>query len=493
MTDTDGHDQRQIRVKKYEKLLSLGINPYPVLYKPEHFAAPLQEKYASLADDTTTADTVKMAGRIRAVRNSGMFIDMTDETGKIQVYCDTSHFADPQSAQVLELIDLGDIIGVEGVIRRTKRRELTVDARRLTMLSKSLLPPPEKRHGLQDVELRYRRRYLDFLANEESKQTMAKRSRLISELRRFLDGRDYMEFETPILQQTLGGANARPFTTHHNALDIDLYLRIATELHLKRLIVGGFPRVYEIGRIFRNEGMDIKHNPEFTTLELYQAYGNYESMMEICESVIRHLAQKIGGGLQLPYGGRTIDYAPPFRRVVMTDIVKEATGIDFLKIADARTAAREAEAVGVPLAGGENWGQILSAAFEAKCEHTLIQPTHVFGHPVEISPLAKRSPENPRLTERFETFVNAWEVANAFSELSNPIDQRERLAEQVRQHEESGDAEAMEMDDDFVMALEYGMPPTGGIGIGIDRITMLLTDSPSIRDVIAFPTMRPEK
>ena len=488
----NGRDQRQVRLEKLRRLEAMGVNAYPAKYRPGILAAELHEKYADLPPDSRSDGRAKIAGRIRSIRNSGMFIDLRDESGKIQVYCQAEHFSDPASAKVLELLDVGDMIGAEGLVLRTKRGELTVDAEAITVLAKALLPLPEKYHGLSDVEVRYRRRYLDLIMNDEVKETLRKRSMLVRHLRDYLDGMGYMEVETPVLHSILGGANARPFVTHHNALDIDMYLRIATELHLKRLIVGGFPRVYEIGRIFRNEGMDVKHNPEFTTLELYQAYGNYETMMDLAEGVLRHLCRKLNSTTAVKYGGVEIDFSKPFRRVLMTDLVKDNTGIDFMKIADAKTAAKEAEAAGVPLSGGENWGQILEAAFEAKCERALIQPTHVFGHPTDISPLAKRMPDDPRFTERLETFINSWEVANAFSEMNNPLHQREAFESQMERRR-AGDDEACEMDEDFVTALEHGMPPTGGIGMGIDRMAMLLTDSPSIRDVILFPTMRPER
>ena len=385
--------------------------------------------------------------------------------------------------------DIGDIVGLDGEAFRTNAGEISVKCHSVTLLSKSLLPLPEKFHGLKDMDLRYRQRYVDLIVNPEVKETFAKRSKIIKAIRDYLDEKGFMEVETPILHGTAGGAAARPFITHHNTLDIDMYLRIATELHLKRLIVGGFERVYEIGRIFRNEGMDIKHNPEFTTMELYQAYTDYNGMMELCEGLFAHCSKVLYGTTKITYQGQEIDLTPPWNRMSMNDAVKQYTGVDF-SAADTDEQAREmAKKLGLEVEN-ETAGKILSMAFDAFVEEKLVQPTFITDYPVEISPLAKRKPDNPKLTERFELFITSRELANAFSELNDPIDQKQRFVDQLKERE-AGDEEAHMMDEDFVNALEYGMPPTGGIGIGIDRMVMLLTDSYSIRDVLLFPTMKP--
>ncbi|MCL2673514.1 MAG: lysine--tRNA ligase [Alphaproteobacteria bacterium] len=494
MTDqtaaNQGHDQRQVRVEKLHALERMGINPYPAHYKPDSLAAGLQEKYKDLPSESLTGDTVTVAGRIRALRNSGMFIDLHDETGKIQVYSHGDHGLEDDSAKLLEYVDIGDIIGVRGTVRRTKRGELTVDSKQITMLCKSLLPLPEKHHGLTDVEKRYRQRYLDLIVNEQSKAVLLKRTRMVAKIRRFMEDRGFVEFETPILHTVVGGATAKPFFTHHNALGMDMSLRIATELHLKRLVVGGFPRVYEMGRIFRNEGVSIKHNPEFTSIEFYQAYADYEDMMKLCEDLMEAVAIELNGTTKVTYGGKSIDFKGPFKRAKMTDLVKQATGVDFMTL-DLDGAKAAVKKLGIAMTGKENWGQLIALVFDEKCEHKLVQPTHVTHYPTDISPLAKKCPEEPRLTQRFEIFANGWEIGNAFSELTNPLDQRERFEEQVRM-KAAGDEEANDMDEDFLTALEYGMPPTGGMGIGIERLAMLMTDSASIRDILPFPTMRKE-
>ena len=433
---------------------------------------------------------MRVAGRIRAMRNSGMFIDLHDASGKIQIFCHRD-FLDPAGLAAVRLLDIGDLIGVEGLVRRTPRGELTVNAAAVTVLAKTLRPLPEKYHGLADVELRYRQRYLDLIMNPESRETLRRRSRIVAAMRGYLVEHGYLEVETPMLHTIPGGASAKPFVTHHNALDIDLYLRIAPELHLKRLVVGGLAdKVFEINRCFRNEGLSPRHNPEFTTLELYEAYVDYTAMMRLTEELISTAAETVLGTLRIGYGGTEIDLSPPWPRRSMAELVEEATGIDFLALDDAEAARTAAAALAYRLTGGENWGQALEAVFAARVEDGLIAPIHVTGFPRDISPLAKADRTDPRLAERFETYIYGWEVANAFSELTDPQDQRARFEAQMRARA-AGDEEAQPLDEDYVTALEYGLPPCGGLGIGIDRLVMLLTDSPSIRDVIAFPTLRP--
>jgi lysyl-tRNA synthetase class 2 len=389
-------------------------------------------------------------------------------------------------------LDLGDWIGVTGIVRRTKRGELTVNVESLELLSKTLLPPPEKYHGLMDVETKYRQRYLDLMANEKSRDRLRQRSQIIAATRNFLMDRGFLEVETPMLHTIPGGAAAKPFTTHHNALNMNMYLRIAPELFLKRLVVGGLSdKVFEINRNFRNEGISPRHNPEFTMLELYQAYADYHDMMQLTEDLFQYAATRVLGTLKITYGEREIDLSSPWRRKSMLELVKEATDVDFDQFKTAEEAILAAKKFGVHVEKTANWGKVVEAVFGEKVEHTLIQPTHVTDMPLDISPLAKIHRTNPRLTERFETYINCWEVANAFSELTDPVDQRERFEAQVK-NRESGDEEAHHMDHDFITALEHGMPPTGGLGIGMDRMIMLLTNAPSIRDVISFPTMRPK-
>jgi len=482
---------RALRLDKLAQMKALGVDPYAGGFAPDARAVELDAKYKTLVAGAETADRVKVAGRIRALRNSGMFIDLHDATGKVQVFCHKDNLA-PDALAILKLLDLGDLIGVEGVVRRTPRGELTVNARGLTVLAKALLPLPEKFHGLTDVETRYRQRYLDLIMNEESRETLRRRSRIVAVMRRLLIERGFLEVETPMLHAIPGGASAKPFVTHHNTLDLELYLRIAPELHLKRLMVGGLSdKLFEINRNFRNEGISPRHNPEFTSLELYQAFADYATMMEMTETLIATIAREVLGTTRIPYGKHEIELAAPWPRKSMAELVKEKTGVDFLSLHDAAPARDAAKTLGAELPKGASWGQALEGAFAAKVEDTLIQPIHVVGFPRDISPLAKPDPRDPRLVERFETFVNGWEVANAFSEINDPLDQRERFEAQMMARDH-GDEEAQRLDEDFVTALEYGMPPAGGLGIGIDRLVMLLTDSPSIRDVIAFPTMRPK-
>ncbi|MBV9862268.1 MAG: lysine--tRNA ligase [Alphaproteobacteria bacterium] len=486
-----GEDQfRSVRLAKLDALKAAGVDPYPVSFRRDAEAAEIERRHAELAAGAETEDRVRVAGRIRAIRNSGMFIDLHDASGKIQIFSHKDHLG-PDALALLRQLDLGDVIGVEGLVRRTPRGELTVNAAAITLLAKALRPLPEKYHGLADVELRYRQRYLDLIMNPQSRETLRRRSRVVAAMRGWLLARGYLEVETPMLHAIPGGASAKPFITHHNALDLDLYLRIAPELHLKRLVVGGLAdKLFEINRCFRNEGLSPRHNPEFTSLELYEAYVDYTAMMALTEALIAHAAQEAAGGLRMSYGGVEIDLTPPWPRRGMADLVREATGIDFLALPDAAAARAAAASLGCALTGAENWGQALEAAFAARVEDTLVQPVHVIGFPRDISPLAKADRADSRLVERFETYVNGWEVANAFSELNDPQDQRSRFEAQMRARA-AGDEEAQPLDEDYVTALEYGLPPCGGLGIGIDRLVMLLTDSPSIRDVIAFPTLRP--
>ncbi len=491
MSEDEDNQFRAARLEKLAQLKALGIDPYPYAFARNAEAAALEQRYADLPPDTVTEDRVAVAGRIRAIRNSGMFIDLHDSSGKIQVFSDKK-LLDERQLALVRLLDLGDIIGVEGVVRRTRRGELTVNATRVEVLTKTLLPLPEKYHGLADVETRYRQRYLDLIVNEESRATLRRRSQIIATIRQRLVERGFLEVETPMLQSIPGGAAAKPFITHHNALDIDLYLRISPELFLKRLLVGGLSdKLFEINRNFRNEGISPRHNPEFTLLELYQAYVDYEAMMEMTEHLVIEAARAVHGGTRIVYGEREIELKSPWRRAPMAALVLEHTGLDFLAMAGAVEARQAARRLGIELADTAEWGHALYAVFDSRVESLLIEPIHVTGFPREVSPLTKADRSDPRLTERFETFINGWEIANAYSELNDPQDQLARFQAQMRERE-LGDEEAQRLDADFVAALEYGMPPAGGLGIGIDRLVMLLTDSPSIRDVIAFPTMRPK-
>jgi len=486
----DEYPLRAVRIGKLESLRAQGIDPFPYGFAHRREAADLERHYAELPAGGETGERVRVAGRIRAIRNSGMFIDLHDASGKIQIFCHRDNLP-PDGLAVVRLLDIGDLIGVEGLVRRTSRGELTVNAAAVTVLAKTLRALPEKYHGLAGIELRYRQRYLDLIMNPESRETLRRRSRIIATIRNHLVERGYLEVETPMLHTLPGGASAKPFVTHHNALDMDLYLRIAPELHLKRLLVGGLAdKVFEINRNFRNEGISPRHNPEFTMLELYEAYVDYEAMMRLTEELVTAVAESVLGSLRINYGGTVIDLSPPWPRRSMAELVLAATGVDFLGFADPEAARAAAAALGAALTGSENWGQALEAAFAARVEDTLIQPTHVTGFPRDISPLAKADRADPRLAERFETYIYGWEIANAFSELTDPQDQRGRFEAQMRARA-AGDEAAQPLDEDYVTALEYGLPPCGGLGIGIDRLVMLLTDRPSIRDVIAFPTLRP--
>lgn len=481
-------DFRQVRLEKVESLRHQGIEPYADRYERTHLAQEIIDQFEVLENQE-----VCIAGRMMSKRDQGkvIFAHLQDFSGRIQIYIK----ADELGTEWFDLIsafDIGDIIGVKGNVFRTRRGEISVHAREVQMLSKSLLPLPEKFHGLTNVEMRYRRRYLDLIVNPEVKKVFVTRSNIIKAMREFLEGRGFLEVETPTLHTIAGGASARPFITHHNTLDMDLYLRIALELPLKRLIVGGFDKVYEIGRNFRNEGISIKHNPEFTMMELYQAFANYEDIMKLMEEMIAYIVQKVQGTLEITYQGQEINYTTPWRRLPMIEGIKEYAGVDFTQILTDEEAIKAAEEKGLYVAPGSTRGHIINEFFEEFVESKLIQPTFVIGHPVEVSPLAKRNAAQPEYTDRFEAFIYGRELGNAFSELNDPIDQRERFEAQVAKRD-SGDDEAHMMDEDFVMALEYGLPPTGGLGIGIDRLVMLLTDSASIRDVILFPTMRPRE
>ncbi len=482
------HAYRQARLDKLEQIRALGLDPYPHHFDVTIKSDELAAKYGHLQPGEVTEDTVRMAGRIMAIRNNGMFIDLMDAAGKMQAFCHKD-FLPEAGMQFLKLLDLGDIIGIEGIVRRTPRGELTVNVRALTMLSKTLLPPPEKWHGLADVDTRYRQRYIDLIANEETRLTLRRRSQIVAFMRQFLEARGFLEVETPMLHPIPGGTNAKPFTTHHNALDLELFLRIAPELYLKRLMVGGLSdKVFEINRNFRNEGLSTRHNPEFTMLELYQAYADYNDIMVLTETLISETAQAVLGTTVVQVGENSIDFKAPWRRATMCELVREATGIDFMAVDDARSAAK---GVGVHMKGDESWGKVVETVFGEKVEHTLIQPVHVTDMPKDISPLAKVHRSNQLLAERFESYVNGYEIANAFSELNDPQEQLMRFQEQVA-NREKGDDEAQYLDQDYVVALEHGMPPTGGLGVGVDRVIMLLTGSTTIRDVIAFPTMRPK-
>ena len=478
----------KIRKEKLEELKKQGKNPFEIRkYNRTHTSQDVKDNFEELENKD-----VSIAGRIVAKRIMGKasFCHIQDMQGKIQSYVSINDLGEANYSE-FKTYDIGDIIGITGFVFKTKTGEISIHAKNVILLAKSLRPLPEKFHGLKDTELRYRPRYVDLIMNPEVKETFIIRTKIITEIRKILDEKGYLEVETPVLNTIAGGATARPFVTHHNTLDMDMYLRIATELYLKRLIVGGFDKVYEIGKDFRNEGMDIRHNPEFTMIELYSAYEDYNDMMDITEEIVTKVAKNVAGKEIVNYQGTDIKLASPWKRISMIDAIKEATKIDFNKINTDEEAIKVAEEKGVELEEGKKTrGYIINAFFEAFVEENLIQPTFIYDYPVEISPLTKRKPSDPRLVERFEFFIGGREYGNAYSELNDPIDQYERFLDQVKQRE-AGDEEANMMDDDFVQALEYGMPPTGGLGIGIDRLVMLLTDSASIRDVLLFPTMKP--
>ncbi|MBZ8175391.1 lysine--tRNA ligase [Staphylococcus delphini] len=488
------NDQMQVRRQKLQELRDLGIDPFGEKFERTGIAATLKtqwDQYAKeeLAEKEAESHTV-IAGRIMTKRGKGKagFAHIQDLSGQIQIYVRKDQVGDEQF-NIWNTADLGDIVGVEGIMFKTNTGELSVKAKSFKLLSKALRPLPDKHHGLQDIEQRYRQRYLDLITNEESTQTFINRSRILQEMRNYLNEKGFLEVETPMMHQIAGGAAAKPFVTHHNALDATLYMRIAIELHLKRLIVGGLEKVYEIGRVFRNEGVSTRHNPEFTMIELYEAYADYKDIMSLTEELVAHIARRVLGTTSVQYGDETIHLEPKWRRLHMVDAVKEATGVDFYEVKSDEEAHELAKAHGIEVDDNMKYGHILNEFFEQKVEETLIQPTFIYGHPIEISPLAKKNPEDPRFTDRFELFIVGREHANAFTELNDPIDQRQRFEAQLVEKEQGND-EAHEMDEDFIEALEYGMPPTGGLGIGIDRLVMLLTNSPSIRDVLLFPYMR---
>ena len=486
--EQDLSEQRRVRREKLAALQAAGQDPFQITkYVVTHRSAEIKENFEALEGQSTS-----VAGRIMSKRGMGkaVFCDLQDVKGRIQLYVRVDELGEEAFAK-FKKTDIGDIVGVEGEVFKTKRGEISVKAHKVTLLSKSLLPLPEKFHGLTDKEPRYRQRYVDLIMNEDVRRTFQIRTAFIKHVRKYLDDRDYLEVETPILGTIQGGATARPFITHHNTLNIDMYMRIATELHLKRLTVGGFERVYEIGRIFRNEGMDPKHNPEFTTIELYEAYADFHDMMDIAEGILSSAAKDILGSYQVQWLGVDIDLTPGWKRLTMIDAVKEYVGVDFDAISDDEEACKAVEAVGIDMDGCERtWGTALYEAFDQRVEEKLIQPTFITMYPVEVSPLTKRSPKDPRLTERFELFINHAEFANAFSELNDPIDQRGRFEHELALRD-MGNDEAGMMDEDYITAMEYGLPPTGGMGIGIDRSVMLLTNADSIRDVLLFPTMKP--
>ena len=485
MAEFDSFEQMDVRIKKLEELKALGVDPFGQRFERKHTSGQIVADFDALVGTQTV-----IAGRLMAIRGHGKacFAELADCDGVIQIYIKIDEVGEDQFNQ-FKLWDIGDIVGIEGEIFRTNRGQISVKAQKLTFLTKCLRPLPEKWHGLKDVELRYRQRYLDLIVNPEVKDAFIIRSKVIRGIRKFLEGREFLEVETPTLHNIAGGAAARPFITHHNALDMDLYMRIALELHLKRLIVGGMERVYEIGRVFRNEGISIRHNPEFTLLEIYQAFSDYHGMMELTETMISTVAKEVLGTDTVNYQGTEISFATPWRRITMFDAIKEYAGVDFNQIADDVSARQAAASIGLEVGEEMSRGNVINLIFEEKVEDKLIQPTFIMDYPIEISPLVKRMADNPNFVYRFEAFVYGRELANAYSELNDPMDQRGRFEQQMEQRAK-GEDEANETDEDFLRALEYGMPPTGGLGIGIDRLVMYLTDAPSIRDVILFPTMR---
>ncbi|WP_071429388.1 lysine--tRNA ligase [Angelakisella massiliensis] len=480
-------EQQRIRRERLAKLVAQGKDPFAIT----RFDRTAYNKDITENFEAYEGKVVTVAGRLMSWRDMGKatFMDIQDPTGKIQLYIKINNLGEEAYAAMSDY-DLGDILGVEGEVFRTRRGEISLKVDKLTLLTKSLRPLPEKFHGLKDVDTRYRQRYLDLIVNPEVKDVFVKRSQVIREIRSFLDNRNYLEVETPVLHNQAGGAAARPFITHHNTLDIDMYLRIALELHLKRLIVGGFDRVYEIGRTFRNEGMDTRHNPEFTMLELYEAYTDIHGMMDLTEELVRTVAKKVAGSAQLTYEGVELDLDKPFERITMTEAVKRYAGVDFDQIKTLEEARAVAKEHHIEYEERHKWGEILNLFFEEYCEDKLIQPTFLCGHPTDISPLAKKQPDDPRYTQRFELFIIGREYANAFSELNDPIDQRERFEAQAAA-KAAGDDEACDVDEDYLTAMEYGLPPTGGMGMGVDRLTMLVTGASSIRDVLLFPAMKP--
>lgn len=487
ISEKELNEQMQVRINKMHQIEEHGWKPFGHKFEVTNYSADINQHFEELAANETV---VRVAGRIMAIRGHGKtcFMDMQDKDGRIQLYVRKDAIGEEKYA-LIKLLDIGDIIGVSGTVFRTHMGELSVKAVDVEILSKSLRPLPEKWHGLKDVDTRYRQRYVDLIVNPKVRRTFVLRSKIIKSLREILDDNGYLEVETPIMNTIPGGAAARPFITYHNALDMQLYLRIATELHLKRLVVGGFDRVYELGRVFRNEGIDIKHNPEFTSVEIYQAYGDYTDMMDLTEKIISEIAQKVLGTMKITYEGQEIDLTPPWPRLSMIEAVAKYTGQNFEGVTDVETARKMADAIHVEYEPTFGVGKIINACFDEYVEDKLIQPVFITGHPKEISPLAKSNPDNPEITDRFEGYIYGREMCNGFTELNDPIDQRERFLKQVEDRN-AGDEEANMMDEDFLNALEHGLPPTGGLGIGVDRLVMLLTDSSSIRDVLLFPTMK---
>lgn len=480
---------RNARIQKLATLADKGINPFKYSFQKDVKVADLQEKYKDLEPGAETEDKYNVAGRITAIRNSGMFMDLTDDSGKLQLFAHKENLPE-DAVKNLKLLDIGDILGCTGTIRRTPRGELSLKVTEFQLLTKSLKALPEKFHGLTDVETRYRQRYVDLIMNEDVRKTFKIRSMIITKIREYLVKQGFLEVETPMLHMKASGANARPFVTHHNALDMDMVLRIAPELHLKRLLVGGLSeKIFELNRNFRNEGIDTRHNPEFTMIELYQAYVDYNEMMALLENMISSVAMDVLGTTKITYCGKEIDLTPPWDRKTMIGAIEEYTGMNFEGLYTVDEVRAKADELHIDTEDCETWGKVLERIFEEKVEPHLIQPIHILDYPRDISPLAKVHRNNSRLTERFETRINGWEISNAFSELTDPIDQRTRFEAQAAA-KAAGDEEAQDIDEDFINALEYGMPPAGGMGIGIDRVVMLLTNSPTIRDVIAFPTMR---
>ncbi|MGE5422392.1 MAG: lysine--tRNA ligase [Ignavibacteriales bacterium] len=486
MSDQELHELIQIRLDKVDELRKRGLEPYGQKYERTAFAAEIKENFEAME-----GKSVSIAGRLMAKRGQGKagFANLQDSTENIQLYFKMDDLGEEQY-ELYDKSDIGDIIGITGDVFRTKRGEISIHVRQMTYLSKSLKPLPEKWHGLKNVELRYRQRYVDLITNLDVRDVFVMRSKIIRGLRRYLDDQGFLEVETPMMQPIPGGAAARPFITHHNALNMDLFLRIAPELYLKRLLVGGLEKVYELNRNFRNEGISTKHNPEFTMLEIYQAYADFEDMMELSENLIHHAVMQVHGSPVIDFQGTMLDFTPPWERITMLDSIKEYAGVDFSGAETDEEARQLASELGLEVDKTATKGEIINIVFEEKVEPRLVQPTFIYSYPVEISPLAKRNQDNPQLTDRFEIFIMNREIGNAFSELNDPIDQRGRFEMQVKKRTQ-GDSEAHMMDEDYLNALEYGMPPAGGLGIGIDRLVMLLTNSPSIRDVILFPTLRP--
>ncbi|MEJ6952506.1 lysine--tRNA ligase [Natronospora cellulosivora (SeqCode)] len=488
-TIEDINDLMLQRREKLEELQKKDIKAYGEKYVVTHHASDIENNFDELEEKE-----VSLVGRIMAIRTHGKasFADLMDMTGRIQLYVQVNQVGE-ENYEFFSNIDIGDIVGVKGIVFKTRRGEISIKVQTFKFLSKSLRPLPEKFHGLKDKETRYRQRYLDLIVNPEVKNTFVMRSQIIREIRRFLEDKEFLEVETPMMHPIAGGTSARPFITHHNTLDMDLYMRIAPELYLKRLVVGGFEKIFELNRTFRNEGMSIKHNPEFTMMELYQANADYHDMMDLMENMVAHVAESVLGTTKINYQDEEINLSPSWRRMTMVDAVKEYTDLDFDNISGSEEARKAAASIGIKIDDKNlSKGEILNHIFEERVEENLIQPTFIMNYPIEISPLASKMDGDPNYTYRFEPFIYGWELGNAFTELNDPIDQKQRFEEQMRQRD-AGDDEAHMMDEDYVRALEYGMPPTGGLGVGIDRLIMLLTNSPSIRDVILFPTMRPEQ